>query len=204
MAKEEMIIGGYAIVFNQQTLLWEHEGKKYYEIISPQALKGVDLSDVVLRYNHNDNVMIMAGTKNKSLELTVDSMGLRFKAKLANTTAGRDLFEMVKTGLTNKMSFAFQRAEDRIYVLGNDTLIEITKFKKILEISCVDFPAYPTTSCFTIDPAVEDLRQELKRKVELEKEKETLRKKFSAIKAEEEIKEVERLKRDIVRMGVTK
>ncbi len=204
MAKEEMIIGGYAVVFNQKTLLWEHEGKKYYEIISPQSLKGVDLSDVVLRYNHNDNVMIMAGTKNKSLELTVDSIGLRFKAKLANTTAGRDLFEMVRTGLTNKMSFAFHRSEDRITVQGNDTLIEITKFKKILEISCVDFPAYPTTSCFIIDSEVEDLRQELNRKVELERERESMRMKLAVAKSEEESKEAERLRREIIRMGVTR
>jgi len=174
---DEMIIGGYAIVFNQKTLLYEYDGRKYYEIIDPKALRGVDLSDVVLRYNHNDNVMIMAGTKNKSLELTVDGTGLMFKAKLANTTAGRDLYEMTQSGLTNKMSFAFHRAEDKIDLEGRDRIVTITKFSKIIEISCVDFPAYKGTSCYTINPEIENLKRQIREKSELEELKGEMRRK---------------------------
>ena len=174
---DEMIIGGYAIVFNQKTLLYEYDGRKYYEIIDPKALRGVDLSDVVLRYNHNDNVMIMAGTKNKSLELTVDGTGLMFKAKLANTTAGRDLYEMTQSGLTNKMSFAFHRAEDKIDLEGRDRIVTITKFSKIIEISCVDFPAYKGTSCYTINPEIENLKRQIREKSELEEMKSEMRRK---------------------------
>ena len=174
---DEMIIGGYAIVFNQKTLLYEYDGRKYYEIIDPKALRGVDLSDVVLRYNHNDNVMIMAGTKNKSLELTVDGTGLMFKAKLANTTAGRDLYEMTQSGLTNKMSFAFHRAEDKIDLEGRDRIVTITKFSRILEISCVDFPAYKGTSCYAINPEIENLKRQIREKSELEELKGEMRRK---------------------------
>ena len=52
---DEMIIEGYAAVFEQETDLgW------CKEIISRDAFNDCNMSDCVLKYNHNDNCLILA------------------------------------------------------------------------------------------------------------------------------------------------
>ena len=62
----KMEIKGYAAVFNSP------ETYDYTEVIDSKAFDGADMSDVVLRYNHNDSFMVLARTRNKSLQLDVD------------------------------------------------------------------------------------------------------------------------------------
>lgn len=112
MADETMLIEGYAIVFNQKTILFESDGIKFYEIVDPSALRGADMTDVLLKYNHSDEVFVLAGVKNGSLQLIQDAKGLKIRAELANTTAGRDLYELIRTRLLDKMSFAFTIEKD--------------------------------------------------------------------------------------------
>ncbi|MBU5312310.1 HK97 family phage prohead protease [Tissierella carlieri] len=156
---KEMIVEGYALVFNEPTLLWEYEGEKIYEAIDPRALDGCDLSDVCFRYNHSDQVFNVARVINGTLKLTVDNIGLKIRATLANTTVGRDLYEMIRTKLLNKMSFAFVVGEDSYN--RNTKTRTIKKLKKIIEVSAVDFPAYPQTSLYVLDTEVERLRAEI-------------------------------------------
>jgi len=139
----EMIVEGRAIVYDSPTVMYEIDGKKYYEVIQRGALDGADLKDVPFKYNHSDSVMIMARTRNKTLELIPDDKGLLIRAKLANTTAGRDLYELIRRGDIDKMSFAFTVAED-VYDRETRTR-KIIKFKKIWDVSAVDTPAYPDT-----------------------------------------------------------
>ena len=82
--EQEMIVEGRAIVYDQPTVLYEIDGVKYYEVIQRGALDGADLKDVPFKYNHSDSVMIMARTRNKTLELLPDEQGLHIRAKLAN------------------------------------------------------------------------------------------------------------------------
>lgn len=138
-----MIVEGRAIVYDQPTVLYEVDGRKYYEVIQRGALDGADLKDVPFKYNHSDNVMIMARTRNKTLELIPDEQGLRIRAKLANTTTGRDLYELIKRGDIDKMSFAFTVAEQS-YDRDSRTR-KITRFKRIWDVSAVDTPAYDQT-----------------------------------------------------------
>lgn len=70
------------------------------------------MSDVVLRYNHNDNCESLARTRNGSLELEVDDIGLKIRATLIPTTWNKDLFLMIQRQLVTKMSFAFTISED--------------------------------------------------------------------------------------------
>src|SRR5690606_18702264 len=104
---------------------------------------GADLRDVPFKYNHSDNVMVMARTRNKTLELIPDEQGLLVRAKLANTTAGRDLYELIRRGDVDKMSFAFTVAEDS-YDQETRTR-KILQFKRIWDVSAVDTPAYQDT-----------------------------------------------------------
>src|SRR5690606_2266962 len=69
---QEMIVEGRAIVYESPTVLFEVDGVKYYEVIARGALEGADLRDVPFKYNHSNSVMVMARTRNKTLELIPD------------------------------------------------------------------------------------------------------------------------------------
>ena len=141
--EQEMIVEGRAIVYESPTVRFEIDGVKYYEVIARGALDGADLRDVPFKYNHSDNVMIMARTRNKTLELIPDDQGLLVRAKLANTTAGRDLYELIRRGDVDKMSFAFTVADD--YYDRDTRTRTIRRFKRIWDVSAVDIPAYDAT-----------------------------------------------------------
>jgi hypothetical protein len=139
-----MVVEGRAIVYDSPALMYEFDNVKYYEIIARGALDGADFSDVPFKYNHSDAVMVMARTRNKTLELIPDDQGLLIRAKLADTTAGRDLYALIRRGDIDKMSFAFTVAEEEY---NKDTHTRtIKRFKKIWDVSAVDIPAYSDTS----------------------------------------------------------
>ena len=102
------------------------------------------MSDVVLRYNHNDTFMVLARTRNGSLKLNVDSTGLMMDAQLQDDiTDHRNIFNAIKSGLIDKQSFAFVVAEDD-YDYDTDTRT-ITKIRKVFDVSVVDQPFYNAT-----------------------------------------------------------
>ncbi len=140
---QEMIVEGRAIVYESPTVMYEIDGVKYYEVIARGALEGADLRDVPFKYNHSSSVMVMARTRNKTLELIPDEQGLLVRAKLANTTAGRDLYELIRRGDVDKMSFAFTVEKDE-YDRDARTR-HILRFKRIWDVSAVDTPAYDQT-----------------------------------------------------------
>lgn len=134
----KMEIKGYAAVFNSP------ETYGYTEVIAPTAFDGADMSDVVLRYNHNDSFMVLARTRNKSLKLEVDEKGLFMDATLQDDiTEHRNIFNAVKSELIDKQSFAFTVDEDE-YDYETDTRT-ITKIGKLFDVSVVDQPFYNAT-----------------------------------------------------------
>jgi len=139
---DQMIVEGRAIVFNTPTLLYEHGDNKYYEVIDARALNNCDMSDVVLRYNHTDQVMVMARTRKGSLQLLKDEYGLSIRATLFNIQPAKDLYELIKVGAIDQMSFAFICEEDRIVWEGNVCTRTITKIKKLIDVAAVDMGAY--------------------------------------------------------------
>lgn len=175
--QQDMIVDGYAIVFEQPTVLWTDPdtGKEYKEVISRGALEGVDLSDVPFKYNHSDSLMIMARSRNKTLTLVPDDTGLRISANLAPTTAGKDLYTLIQRGDINKMSFAFYVADDEYD--RNTSTRRINKFATIGDVSAVDAPAYEQTSLsarsyYEGQQAAEELHKKAQQEAELrEKEK---------------------------------
>ena len=134
----KMEIKGYAAVFNSP------ETYSYTEVISDRAFDEADMSDVVLRYNHNDSFMVLARTRNKSLELNVDEKGLFIDATLQDDiTDHKNIFNAIKSGLIDKQSFAFVVDEDE-YDYDTDTRT-ITKIGKVYDVSVVDQPFYNAT-----------------------------------------------------------
>lgn len=148
---ENLHVEGYAAVFNQKTLLWEspYSGTKYYEVIDPAAVdSNTDMSDVILRYNHSDAALILARTSNDTLKVSVDEHGVKIEADIAPTTAGRDIYQLIKRGDINKMSFAFGVDKD---VWESDTVEKeetrtIKHISMLVDASPVDFPAYDGTN----------------------------------------------------------
>lgn len=134
----KMEIKGYAAVFNSP------ETYSYTEVIDSKAFDEADMSDVVLRYNHNDSFMVLARTRNKSLNLSVDEKGLFMDAKLQDdVSTHRDIFNAIKSGLIDKQSFAFTVEEDN-YDYDSDTRT-ITRIGKVFDVSVVDQPFYNAT-----------------------------------------------------------
>ena len=104
----------------------------------------MDFKDCCLKYNHSNNVPILARTRGGSLELILDDIGLRFKANLFNTQTSRDVYELVKQGGLDKCSFAFTIKEDS-YERESRTR-HIRKIDKLFDVAIVDIPAYDSTS----------------------------------------------------------
>ena len=168
--EEGMIVEGYAAVFDTVTDLgW------IKEVIDRHAFDNADMSDIVMKYNHEDSILPMARTKDGSLQFTIDDHGLKIRAKLPDTSVNRDIYTLIKEGVLSKMSFAFTvRSEEYDYETDTRKILE---FDKIFDVSVVDVPAYETTEIYARNKEQyeEEKRQyEEKKKehnLELEKEK---------------------------------
>lgn len=164
----KMIIEGYAAVFDEEALIGDEEWG-FYERIAKGAFDGTNMKDVPLKYNHSDNVPILARTRNKSLELKVDDKGLFIHAELLDTQDNIDMYKRIKAGLIDKMSFAFTvKAEGDDWEKGKIPKRTIKKFDRLFDVSVVDVPAYDGTSiyarslemCETWKEAVETAKSE--------------------------------------------
>ena len=137
-------VSGYAVVFGSRAVIYKDQvtGIEYNEEVDPHALDGADLTDVVLRVNHEGKVL--ARTRNGSLTLTVDSIGLRIEADMTGSEESRNVYEAVQNGLYDKMSFAFTVSEDSFDSASRTRIIR--KIDRLFDVAIVDFPAYDATS----------------------------------------------------------
>jgi len=146
--KDEMIVEGKAITYDEKTRLFSMDGNDYFEIIERGALKETDVSDVFLKYNHSDNFMVLARTRNKTLSIEDREDGVYIRATLANTSEGKDLYELIKRGDIDKMSFAFTEKdglfdeETRTWTVRNIT--------KLYDVAAVTVPAYENTNIYAV------------------------------------------------------
>lgn len=161
-----MVVEGYAAVFDTVTDLgWMHE------VIDRHAFDNADMSDIVMKYNHENSVLPMARTRGGSLQFTIDEHGLKIRAKLPETSVNRDIYTLIEEGVLSKMSFAFTvRSEE--YDYDTDTR-KILEFDKIFDVSVVDVPAYETTEIYARNKEQyeEEKRKYGERKIAFEKQK---------------------------------
>lgn len=155
----KMILEGYALVFNNETLIGDEE-YGFLEEIDSRALSETKMKDVPMKYNHMDSFLIIARTKNQSLSLTVDSIGLKVRAELLDTNTNQDIYKMVRSGLLDKMSFAFTVDEQVWNREGRIPKRTITKIERLYDVSVVDTPAYDATSIYA--RSLESMELELK------------------------------------------
>lgn len=163
----KMIVEGYAVVFETPAT---HYG--FTEIIDRGAFIGTDMKDVPMRYNHNDNWLIIARTRNNSLQLSVDEKGLFMRAELIDTQTNRDIYKSIQAGLLDKMSFAFTTAKDE-WNYDTDTR-RVLQIDRLFDVSVVDTPFYDTTSIFAraldeLESGKRALESEKTRQMEIDK-----------------------------------
>jgi hypothetical protein len=134
---DTLTISGYAAMFDDVTDLGY-----FNERIARGAFDGVMEDDVRLLINHAG--VPLARTTNGTLDLEVDDNGLRYTARLADTTEGRDLYKLIKRGDISQSSFAFTIEDEEWDRKQN--LRTIKRMGSLLDVSPVTYPAYPTTT----------------------------------------------------------
>ena len=137
-------LSGYAIVWNTPS----KDLGGFKEVVSPDALKGVDLSNVLMLNDH-DYTQVLASVKAGTLKLTPDDKGLHFDATLPDTTTANDVFANVKAGNLDSCSFSFD-VDDGSDKWEKDDQGNITRtinqIKDLFDVSVVAVPAYDSTN----------------------------------------------------------
>jgi uncharacterized protein len=137
---------GYAAIFDSPSEKMPGPMGAFTERISPGAFTRT-LADkrnrIRLFVNHNTD-MPLASTRSGTLTLAEDERGLSVEAVLPDTTSGRDLSVLIRSGIVDSMSFGFNAIKDAWSESGTErTLKEV----RLHEVSVVTgWPAYSATS----------------------------------------------------------
>ena len=181
---EEKVVRGYASTFNEPYTLYEDDYWRFNEVVDSKAFENTDMSDVIMQYNHEGRVF--ARISNNTLKVEPDERGLLIEANLGGTELGRQLFEEIEGGYTNKMSFGFTvDGEDYLDTKDEDgkalTVRTIKSVRKLYDVSAVSIPANDGTSISVrslVDGEIERLQAE-----RLEAEKLELRRRKLLVRA---------------------
>lgn len=140
--EKKMIVEGYPIVFNKEAFIRGWDGG-FFEKIDPHAFDEADMSDVALKYNHDDNFLILARTRNGSLTLKPDEHGVFMHAELIDTTTNEDVYKMVRSGLLTEGSFAFTVSADKEEIAPDNSIHRtVTGIGKLFDVSICPNGAY--------------------------------------------------------------
>ena len=142
------VVEGYATTFNSPYELWRDKEMTVNEQVDRNAFAETDMTDVIMQYDHEGRVF--ARIANGTLEIEPDEHGLKIRANLGGTEIGRQLFEEIQGGYTNKMSFGFTvTGEEKKTTRDADghitVLRTITKIGKLYDVSAVSLPANDAT-----------------------------------------------------------
>lgn len=162
---------GTPIVFNQKTKLGNFDEMEIYEVMEPDCFDDADISDVVFNVNHGDGNHATARTRNGTLKLTKKEDGVECLVKLdkKNPRCVQTYID-VKSGLLDKMSFAFTIDEEEFD--RKESCYHVKKLGKIYDVSAVEHPAYSETSISArrAESAVVEEAKAVALKIETEKE----------------------------------
>lgn len=143
---DEKVITGYAAKYNTRScILRDWWGDEFVEEIASGAFTDALRNNTIKAYlNHNTDICL-GSTRSQTLKLESDNVGLRFDLTLPNTQSGNDLYESVRRGDIDGVSFGFRVKDDRWSECEHEgknimkrTLIDVDLF----EISPTPNPAY--------------------------------------------------------------
>lgn len=162
--EEKRTVEGRAFLFETPS-----DRLPFRENIKRGALDGVlEKSDVFALLNHDQNRGILARWKGQpiTLNMEVDTIGLRYWFEAPKTALADELLEYIKRGEVTESSFAFT-VEEEEWRKGDDGVWErdIIKFAEIFDVSPVYNAAYSQTSvCMRgKERAEEELRKQEER-----------------------------------------
>lgn len=186
--ENDYTVTGYATTFEEPYTLYDiGDGKVVKEQVSRNAFDNADKSDVIMQYDHEG--VVFARLSNNTLKLTVDDHGLFVEAYLGGTSNGRNLYEEIKGGYINKMSFGFTVTDDDLAEADYGYLRTIKAIGKLYDVSAVSIPANDYTEISArnhIDGAIDEIETERIRLEEerkaLEEKKENLVERLKALK----------------------
>lgn len=177
---DRQIVQGYATTFLEPYELFSYDDSGYrirfMEQVDPSAFRSCDMSDVIMQYDHEGRVF--ARVSNGTLRLATDDHGLHIEADLGGTETGRQLYEEIKGGYIQKMSFGFKVSEDtrteaRDEATKTITITRtITGISKLWDVSAVSLPANDGTEITArsyCDGVIAELTEE-HRKAEIQKQ----------------------------------
>lgn len=174
---DKMIVRGYASTFNEPYLLWSDPDVEVWEQVDRDAFGKTDMEDVIMQYDHQGRVF--ARIRNNTLTVAPDERGLFIEADLGGTGIGRELYQEIKGGYTDRMSFGFTVSED-VQEITEDketgrtkVMRTITGVGKLYDVSAVSLPANPGTSISArfLDGAIEEAKAERLKAQELIEER---------------------------------
>ena len=184
--EEQKTVEGYASTFNDPYVLYEDRDLVYREQVDPKAFDNCDMADVIMQYDHQGRVF--ARITNGTLTVQPDERGLHIEADLGGTELGRQLYEEIRGGYTDKMSFGFTVSQDEeLRTEAEDGRVDILRtikgIAKLFDVSAVSLPANPSTSIGAetrsrIDGVIEEVRAE-----RLEAEKMALERRRAEVRA---------------------
>lgn len=145
----EMIVEGYATTFDAPYELYRDKHYLVMEQVDRRAFDGCDMDDVIMQFDHAGRVY--ARTRNGSLHVEPDGHGLKITADLSRTDSARQLYQEIRAGMIDRMSFGFvvdqdERTTTEDMDSGNVTMLRtITRMRKLYDVSAVSIPANDQT-----------------------------------------------------------
>ena len=173
---DSYVVEGYATTFDQPYTLYSDGYYELREVVDSHAFDKTDMSDVIMQYDHEGRVF--ARNRNKTLDLTTDEHGLKITANLGGTDIGRQLYQEIKGGYTDRTSFAFTVSDDKRERETIDGKIVVPRrilgFRKLYDVSAVSTPANNSTSISArsfVDGVIAELEAERLSALEYSKRK---------------------------------
>ena len=178
--QDEMVVEGYATTFDSPYLLWRDGEYEVWEKVDRNAFAKTDMTDVIMQYDHSGRVF--ARNANGTLTMNADEHGVHIRALLGGTEIGRQLYEEIKGGYTNKMSFGFRVEADKREVLEEGETVRvmrtITDIGKLYDVSAVSLPANDGTAISARsygEGVIAEVREEIRKRKEREAQIERIR-----------------------------
>ena len=188
---QSKIVVGYASTFDEPYKLYSGDDWELWEVVDRDAFSETDMSDVIMQYDHKGRVF--ARTRNNTLRVEPDAKGLFIEADLGGTEIGRELYEEISGGYTDRMSFGFTvsgESEDReqnengVWIYTR----HIKSVGKLYDVSAVSIPANDgtTIAADAVTRSIGDLKDGVIERIQaerLEEEKRKLEQRRAEVKA---------------------
>lgn len=133
---------GYAVKWEKKSHVLGYFRKFREQFKKGAFAESLKKDDQRFLWSH-DTSKVLGRTKNGTLRLEEDDVGLRFELDLPNTTLGNDTYESIKRGDVDGVSFGFKMESHEIEEPDDDLMLRTVTKAKLLEVSAVAFPAYP-------------------------------------------------------------